>query len=814
MKKSGRNRVYFPFVPVALLCIIIVFGLLFFSYIRNFNQTLEEENRSRLSEVSGYIAHYMEKTLSEQQLQLQVLASTVSRVRSREIQVEYLGEMAGQLGLEYIGIAGPDGILNAQALPGPRDVSGEAFFTAAAKGEPYVSDPTRQIFYDRAVGGVVLSVPVPQNPGTVLAAMVSTAKLGEDVRVDGFDGEGYSYIIDASGNLVLHARSMEYNNLFQVLENMKFASGYSLAAVEDDIRQRREGMASYYDFGIEKYAYYRPMGINGWTVVSTVPAGVITKRTAVLSRNLAKLCAGALLLLLSLLTALYAMSLRMESRRRENQAKSAFLANMSHDMRTPMNAIMGMAAIAANHAVEPDTVRECLKKIDISSRHLLGLINDILDMARIESGRMELHGGGFFLPDTFETVVSIIYPLVKARGQHFSIRLHGVRHEYLWGDDLRLNQIFINILTNAVKFTPEGGQIAVDVEELDGDGGENARFCFTFADSGIGMKQEFLKNIFSAFTRERDSRVDKIEGSGLGMAITKRIVDLMGGTIGVESREGAGTTFTVTLPFHIQAGPEQGLVPRFSSVLLVGGDAGQWEAAEAVFARWGVASGRAADIPSAVNLLEAEPGFDAVLIDRDCLDSGDWSLSGFDGVAALAAYDWSDIRSLAAGRGIRSFVPKPLFRTSLERFLGADPGTKELENAAPASYNFAGKRILVAEDNDLNMEIIRQILEETGAEVRCARDGEACVRLFEQSPEGSVDLILMDIQMPVLDGCGAARRIRALGRADAGTPIFATSANAYDEDISAAMEAGMTGYLTKPIDMQVWLSEIARCLAG
>lgn len=228
----------------------------------------------------------------------------------------------------------------------------------------------------------------------------------------------------------------------------------------------------------------------------------------------------------------------------------------------------------------------------------------------------------------------------------------------------------------------------------------------------------------------------------------------------------------------------------------------------------GVSSCLAADIPAAEAMLsQAGRKFDAALLDRDALEGGDWCLSGFDGVTALAAYDWSDIRSEAAAGGIARFVAKPLFRTSLRRFLSAETGSGEREAAAfPANYNFVGKHILVAEDNDLNLEIIREILGETGADIRCVRDGEACVRAFEQLPEGGVDLILMDIQMPVLDGYGAARRIRSLERGDADTPIFAMSANAYAEDISRATAAGMSGYLTKPIDLQVWLCEISRCL--
>lgn len=819
MKNQTRNQVHFSAMLAVLLCVILVFGAAFFNYIQYFERTLKEENRSRLSEVSGYIANYMEKMLSEQQIELGLVASFVSSMDNQEEQVKYLGEMAGELGYEYIGIAGSDGMLSATAFQEPILISGEAYFKASIHGEPYISDVTRQIFYDKAVGGIIISAPVPGDRKQMIAALMSTAKLGRDVQVESFGKDGYSYIITSKGNLVLHARSMEYNNLFQSLQNVEFVPGYSLDVMVRDIKDQKEGMTSYRDFQVEKYAYYRPMGVNGWTVVSTVPTGVITERTAALSRNLIELCAVTIVVFLILLTSVYAMFLRMESRKRENQAKSAFLANMSHDMRTPMNAIIGMTAIAGSHADEPDTVKDCLKKITLSSRHLLGLINDILDMARIESGKIKLDSEKISLQEVFESIINIVYPLIREKSQRFSVRLHHIKHEDLMGDELRLSQIIINLLTNAVKFTPENGTITVDVEELPQKDADTAMFRLSCADNGIGMKPEFLKQIFSAFTREQDSRVNKIEGSGLGMAITKQIVDLMEGRIEVESQEGKGTTFYVTLPFAVCDKPQEEIRMLCTSVLLVEDDEEQGMEAVGALKELGVRADWAGDAHTAAQRI-LESGADtyqAVLIDRDIFNPGYGKevlrSCGKTVQLGLCAYDWDDIRDEAAQMGINCFIQKPLFRSVLVRSLNAIADSEcHMQLAEPQGFDFSGRNILLAEDNDLNMEIIQGVLLETRASIRCTKDGAECVRAFAAMPEGSFDLILMDIQMPVMNGYEAARKIRSMDRKDSDIPIFAMSANAYAEDIAEAKQAGMTGYLTKPINLNVWLNEIRQCL--
>ena len=813
MDKTEHTEKRFLYTLAILLGMIGVFALCFWGYIRHFNWTLMEENRIRLSEVSDQIAGYMQTKVEEEVDKLQILAVSLN---GRKEKLAYLDDMAGQMGYEYIGIAQRDGILTAKGLPEPKDISQEACFRTALAGKIYISDLTRQIFYDRAVGGVVFAVPITDGDQQILVAMMSSSKMGENVRVESFEGNGYSYVIDQEGDLVIHARSLEYNNFFLSMQNMDFSPGYDVDTMREDILNRQEGMVIYSNLGVEKYAYYRPLGVNGWTVISTVPRGVITERTAALSRNLIFLCLVFILVFLIMLIVACSLYLRLEGRKRANEAKSAFLANMSHDMRTPMNAIIGMAAIAQDRAQEPDAVRDCLKKIMLSSRLLLGLINDILDTARIESGKMVLASESFGLAEVMESAVNSIFPAMIAKHQHFSVRLHHLTQEYFCGDSMRLGQIFINILNNAVKFTPDNGYITVDIWELPRQKEDTAILKFIFTDTGIGMKPDFAREIFSAFSRERDSKVDKIEGSGLGMSIVKGIVDLMQGKIEVSSEVGKGTVFTVTLPMAADLSKREGKVLN-SSAIAVGEDRSWGEEVVWMLEEMGVRGEWAADGDEAAEKISeaysSGEGFQFVLLDRKIFISGEAAKiqqTCPDSVTLiLAAYDWEDVRESAAEAGIQIFVQKPLFPSTLYDCLsGAMGHQKKVPEIDTAGEELKGKRILLAEDNELNMEIAQQIFTKLGAVVSGTRNGLECLNCFLASPAGSFDMILMDIQMPCMNGYEAARRIRQAGREDSSIPVFAMSANAFPEDMEAARAAGMTGYLTKPVDISEWVREI------
>lgn len=513
----------------------------------------------------------------------------------------------------------------------------------------------------------------------------------------------------------------------------------------------------------------------------------------------------------------------LEMAERANRAKSDFLSRMSHDIRTPMNAIIGMTEIASKNMGDSGKVDDCLKKISLSSKHLLGLINDVLDMSKIESGKMTLNNDVMSLPEVLENIVAIMQPNIKARNQQFYVRLKNIRHEYFICDALRLRQIIINILSNASKFTPDGGRITLNVEECGADDNGKALFKLVFTDTGIGIKSAFIEHLFDAFTRERDSRVDKTEGSGLGMAITKKIIDMLGGTIGVESREGKGSRFTVSLPLQISSEQQLKFTPLPDlKIIMVDDDEVMCEYTMQMLRELGIrgewtndGGGAAKRIAQAQK--NGEP-FDAAILD--------WQMPGRDGlqtaqmirrevgeklpILIISAYDWADISEQAKTMGISGFLAKPIFPSTLYRGLRQYIMHEQMDlyNKEP-HYDFSGKRFLLVEDNELNCEIAVELLTEVGAAVECARDGAQGLEAFQSSPENYYHLILMDVQMPVMDGYTAARAIRKLAREDAKSiPILAMTADAFMEDVLAAREAGMNGHLAKPLDTSMMKREI------
>lgn len=521
------------------------------------------------------------------------------------------------------------------------------------------------------------------------------------------------------------------------------------------------------------------------------------------------------------------LKVSLQLTKQASRAKSDFFSNMSHDIRTPMNAIIGMANIARSHLGDDEKVDNCLKKLLLSSKHLLGLINDVLDMSRIESGKMTVSPAPLFLPELLENVVAIMQPNIKAAEQQFSIHLKGIRHEWFCADALRMRQIFINILSNASKFTPAQGRITVEVEEISNADTGTAVMCFSFADTGIGMKEEFLEHLFESFSRERDSRVDRTEGSGLGMAITKKLVELLDGTIEVHSQPGKGSLFQVTLPLTIVQAPDDDVFPNLN-IMVVDDDNTIGEYLESAFKGRGVCVESAGSGEESIAMLEKARqegrNYDALFLD--------WKMPKMDGtltakeirsrfgselpILIVSAYDWEDIEVEAKACGVDGFISKPLFYSTIcqalrKYVLGEMPGSSR--QGREEHLMFAGRHFLLVEDNELNREIAMELLGEEGAEMEYAVNGVDGIKMFEQSPEYFYDLILMDVRMPVMDGYEATRRIRSLKRGDAKTiPILAMTADAFAEDIAKTKRCGMNGHLTKPLDVQTLNREIRRAL--
>ncbi len=505
-----------------------------------------------------------------------------------------------------------------------------------------------------------------------------------------------------------------------------------------------------------------------------------------------------------------------------NRAKTTFLNNMSHDIRTPMNAIIGYTALTTTHLDNKARAQDYLSKIAQASNHLLSLINDVLDMSRIESGKVTIEERPENLADILQGLRNIIQSDIHAKHLELFIDTVDVTDEEVFCDRLRLNQILLNLTSNAIKFTPAGGSVAVRVTQKPSQKPDCGIYEFRVSDTGIGMSPEFVKTVFDPFTRERTSTVSGIQGTGLGMAITKNIVDMMGGTIQVDSAIEKGTTFTVQLELRFTAEhQDMGPIAELSGLrgLVVDDDLVSCQSVSKMLRQIGMRaewtlSGREAVVRTDEAIELADP-FEVYIVD--------WSMPEMNGVETvreirkivgedspiilMSAYDWSDIEQEARQAGVTGFISKPLFASDLHRTLEQSLGRSTVVSGpqapAPAEDCFKDRRILLVEDNELNREIAAELLEEAGLQVECAENGQLACDMVRASVPGYYDLVLMDIQMPVMDGYAATRAIRSIGDpALANLPIIAMTANAFEEDRERALEAGMNGHLAKPIDVE------------
>ena len=509
-----------------------------------------------------------------------------------------------------------------------------------------------------------------------------------------------------------------------------------------------------------------------------------------------------------------------------NKAKSTFLNSMSHDIRTPMNAIIGFTALAQTHINDKEQVQDYLAKISTSSTHLLSLINDILDMSRIESGTVKLENKAVHIPDLLHDLRTMIQGLVNAKNLNLYIDTQDVIHEDVITDKLRLNQVLINIVGNAIKFTQPGGDIIIRLLEKPCSIKHHTTYEFSVKDNGIGMSQEFLEHIFESFTRERSSTVTGIQGSGLGMAITKNIVDMMGGEIKAESEVGKGSLFTVTL--HLQLANEPVTdepIPELmgARALVVDDDMNTCRSVSKMLRDikmrpdW-TASGKEAVI-RAQEAAEIKDEYKVYIIDYLMPDMNGIEtvrqirrvISEEVPIIVLTAYDWADLEEEARAAGVTAFVSKPLFMSELRKVLTKPSTIESPAGHASRQYDYSGKHVLLVEDNELNREIATVLLEEAGITVETATDGTEAVEIMAGAADDAYDLIFMDIQMPKMDGYTATHEIRTLANnRKANIPIVAMTANAFEEDRKKSLEAGMNGHIAKPVSIE----EIEKILDG
>lgn len=515
------------------------------------------------------------------------------------------------------------------------------------------------------------------------------------------------------------------------------------------------------------------------------------------------------------------LSLAVARAEAANNAKSDFLSRMSHDIRTPMNAILGMTSIAAIHIDEKNRVMDALNKITVSGKHLLGLINDVLDMSKIESGKVNLTEDSFNLSDSIDNILTVFHSQVDAKQLNLNVHIANIEHENVIGDEQHLSQIFMNIMGNAVKFTPAGGSITIYIQEKTSHIVGSGCYEFAFEDTGIGMEKEYIKTIFEPFSRAANSTGNKIEGTGLGMSIAVNIARMMDGDIKVESTLGKGSKFTVTVHLKLDDFVPENMESLISlPVLVVDDEKDACESACEILRSLGMDAEYVLDGDNAVRRvtesIEANTEFAVIILD--------WKMPGKSGletaieirkkvgvhipIIILSAYDWSDIETEAREAGVDAFISKPMFKSKLIRTLQnvLDKNSEQEKSNAVENFkqhDFSGKRVLLAEDNELNCEVAQELLQIVGIQSETALNGQLAAECVLEKEPGYYDLIFMDIQMPIMNGYEATKKIRSSNRYDLkNIPIIAMSADAFSEDIRKSKEAGMNDHISKPVDLE------------
>ncbi len=655
------------------------------------------------------------------------------------------------------------------------------------------------------------------------------------LAMDKEDALVHSHIIRKDGSFIIHDSLVDCPDYFCLIRAKHEED--RIAEADEFVENLRTSMEAGENYsailqfdGNRQQIYSTALASSEWYLITVLPYGVLDetvnglsqKRTVATFSAFAIICVILLMIFFRYFHLIKQQLKEVEESRQiavqATKAKSEFLSNMSHDIRTPMNAIVGMTAIATAHIDDKEQVQNCLKKIALSGKHLLGLINDVLDMSKIESGKMTLSMDQVSLPEVIEGIVGIVQSQVRGKRQTFNVHVDNIEVESVYCDSVRLNQVLLNLLSNAVKYTQEEGTIWFSLSEEESPKGEDyIRAHIKVEDNGIGMDKEFQQKIFDSYSRADSKRVHKTEGAGLGMAITKYIVDAMEGTIQVESELGKGTKFHLILDLEKAEIKEIDMVLPAWKMLVVDDDELLCQTTVDALKDIGVKADWTLSGEKAIALVEEhhrkQDDYQIILLD--------WKLPGMNGIQVareirrslghdvpillISAYDWSEFETEAREAGVDGFISKPLFKSSLFYGLQKYMNVGESEEVQDEqNVDLSGRRILVAEDNDLNWEVLSELLSDVGLELEWAEDGQICVEKFKQAEEGYYDAILMDVRMPVMNGYEATEAIRAMSdRSDAQSiPIIAMTADAFSEDVQRCLDCGMNAHTAKPINLE------------
>lgn len=844
MKHKTTRFLTASFILVSFFC-MVVFNLQTMWMNRMGAEAIKEIGVIYMSGMSRQVAAHFGTAIEMRLSQVESLADAVSPARSRKYDATCLelAYYARPRGFEYLAFYTDNGdfqmIYGSQVEP---EVP-QALHRSVMGGKNNVS-AGRDAHGNRVV---LIGVPAAYETGdgkksVALVAGIPASYLRDTLSVNLDSSMVQFSIIRTDGTFIMQNQDVESGNYF---DQASWEEQY-VAQLKEFIEKGQDYSGEIEAGGKHWNLYCTALPDSEWYLLLRMPYNTLDQTVRQLTHkwsvcSLAS-CALILFALLMVFAGYYRLTRKQmrelnsayqsaETQRhtaeRASRAKSEFLSNMSHDIRTPMNGIMGMTAVAMNSLNDTGRIRMCLKRISVSSRHLLGLINDMLDMAKMESGVFSLNMEHLSLCEVMQNVMTVIQPQVQEKKQKFDIYNHDIQFENVRTDRVRLSQILLNIIGNCVKFTPNYGRIQVFLSEIPSPKGDAyIRSCLKISDNGIGMAQEFQEKIFDAFSREDHARIQKSEGAGMGMAITKYIVDAMGGSIRVESEPDHGSHFYIALDME-KIPQDQDLRLPARDVLVIDDDETGCQTAKDMLTSIGLRAECVQDLQHAIQLLEAYGH-----AEEEPLVLLDWDIQGQDGVAAaqqlrsrfggkltllmLSDGDWDELKERAMQAGVTGFVEKPLFRSGLYDAL--HPYTEEKPQALQQEneeqdMDLTGRRVLFAEDNELNWEIGEAMLSELGMELDHAENGKICVEKFKQSKEGWYDVILMDLRMPVMTGYEAAVAIRGLARDDArNIPIIAVSADAFADDIQKCLDCGMNAHTAKPYDLAVLISLISENL--
>lgn len=856
MKQKKHSRIIlFLFTSMSTFCVLCIVIFTFLSVFMNKQSisTVRTIGQSYMENISDQIKKHFKTVIDLRLSRLETIKEATPPESFTREQLKRLEEDARVYGFKYMAFMSADGEIE-KIFGDDLELDDKTSFVKALNDDQNRITVGSDINNNKdIVMGISTAYPMLSGKeSTALIAGISVDYLSNYLELDDVNKvnknnaeDVYCFIIKEDGSYVVRSNDGYEDNYFsRVLSLYEDVEGHTpeeyIKNLQSAMENKQDYSSEFIIYGEHRRMYLTKLDYSDWYLISLMPFGVMGNTLDRLSNLWFYMSLSACVIILIVLLIIFIKYLRLSQQQirqleitqaeaeKASKAKSEFLSNMSHDMRTPMNAIVGMTAIAKSNIDNRAELSNCLHKIALSSNHLLGLINDILDMSKIESGHLTLNTEETSLRIIMDNVNSIVQALVEEKNQKYQLEVYNIISEDIYCDSLRLRQVMLNILSNAVKFTPSEGSIHFSMyEEPSSKGDEYVRLHIKVKDNGIGMSQKLKEHVFEAFVREDNLRVQKIEGTGLGMPITKHIIDAMGGTIGVESELGKGTQFHITV--DVKKVEKQTYIKTLSdwNVLIADDNKRICENTANILNEAGCNAEWILDSSNIIETIDQKDKDYNVFILSWKMDNTDGiklashirKVYGKDVLIFIAtAYDWSEVIDKAKENGVDAFISKPLFKTTLIDSLSpySDLSSdNKAEETDEGEFSFEGHRVLVAEDNELNWEISEALLSDLGLEVEWAENGQICVDKFNQSEKGYYDVILMDIRMPIMNGYEATKAIRDLDREDAATiPIIAVSADAFAEDIRKCLDAGMNAHIAKPFNMSVVINQLKTHIMG